>query len=164
MPSLRQRIWRRHADQSVLQRHGATSVPQGAHCSHRKSATLAAGVTFTGAPAASSREEFERSSPRTPADLFRYANINKDPAQANVLASVDFRPAFGETPATFEISRLLASTIPGANFAIGNGLGVAISIDKTSSGALATAGAAYLRVHGVDLQFNARPRDESVTV
>lgn len=161
----------RHADQSVLLgTHGPTSVPQGARALLAQEIRSARGghYTFTVciSGGGSSREEFDRLFIQCTCRLilFRYANINKDPAQANVLASVDFRPAFGATMATFEISRFLGSTVPGANFAIGNGLGVAISIDKTSPGALATTGAAYLRVHGVDLQFNARPRDESVTV
>ncbi len=99
--------------------------------------------------------------------LFRYANVNKDPSQATVLASADFRPTFGAA-AAFEVNRFLGSTTPGANFAIGNGLGVAVVIEKTSPGPLSLAGPspfqAFLRIHATTLEFSARPRDESVTV
>jgi hypothetical protein len=95
--------------------------------------------------------------------LFRYANVNKDPAQANVLASADFRPTFADAPTAFAVNRFLGSTVPGANFPIGNGLGVAVVLEKSSPGAAALTGSAYLQIHAVNLEFNARPRDESVT-
>jgi hypothetical protein len=64
------------------------------------------------------------------------------------------------------VDRFLGSTTPGANFPIGNGLGVAVIVEKTSPGALQLGGreSAYLRLHSVSLDFNPRPRDESVTV
>jgi hypothetical protein len=94
--------------------------------------------------------------------LFRYADVSKDPARVSVLASADFRPAF-ESAATFEVNRFLGSTVPGANFPIGNGLGVAVVVEKTAPGTLTDGGQAFLRVHSVALDFNPRPRDESVT-
>ena len=102
--------------------------------------------------------------------LFRFANMRKDPREAQVLASADFRPAFsdGTTSATHAVDRFLGSTVPGANFAIGNGLGVAVVIEKTSPVPIPLAGPgphrAFIRIHSVALAFNARPRDESVTV
>jgi hypothetical protein len=102
--------------------------------------------------------------------LFRFANMRKDPREAQVLASADFRPAFsdGTTSATYAVDRFLGSTIPGANFPIGNGLGVAVVIEKTSPAPLPLAGPgphrAFVRIHSVALAFNARPRDDSVTV
>jgi hypothetical protein len=100
--------------------------------------------------------------------LFRYANTRKNPNEATVLAAAEFRPTFGDTPATFEVNRFLGSTQPGANFPIGNGLGVAVVLEKTSPGALSLPGPgplqAYLRIHSVVLDFNPRQRDESVTV
>ncbi|MBI2804659.1 MAG: DUF1501 domain-containing protein [Planctomycetes bacterium] len=95
--------------------------------------------------------------------LFRFANPNKDPAQASILASTSFRPVFGESPATYEVGRFLGSTVPGANFSIGNGLGIGIIVEKTSPGAVTLERDAFLRIHGVTLTFSARPRDESVT-
>ena len=70
-------------------------------------------------------------------------------------------------PATFEVNRFLGSTQPGANFPIGNGLGVAVVVEKTSPGALTLTGAgphqALVRIHLVALDFSPRIRDESVT-
>ena len=100
--------------------------------------------------------------------LFRFADVNKDPSRGNVLASADFRPVFGNgrTPTAYAVDRFLGSTTPGANFAIGNGLGVAVVIEKTSPGALTIPpdAQAFVRVHSVALEFNPRPRDETVTV
>jgi hypothetical protein len=98
--------------------------------------------------------------------LFRYANVNKDPKNVNVLASADFRPTFGDTPTRYSVDRFLGSTTPGANFAIGNGLGIGIVVEQTSAGALQVPNAtqAFLRVHSISLEFSPRPRDESVIV
>lgn len=95
--------------------------------------------------------------------LFRYANVNKNPTEAQVLASAEFRPTFGAEPTTFSVDRFLGSTTPGANFPIGNGLGVAVVVEKSSTAPL-PQGQAFLRIHAVSLDFNPRPRDESVTV
>jgi hypothetical protein len=96
--------------------------------------------------------------------LFRYADMSKDPTRVTVLASADFRPTF-QNSSTFEINRFLGSTTPGANFPIGNGLGVAVVVEKTSPGPLPSVPLqAFLRIHSIALDFNARPRDESVTV
>jgi hypothetical protein len=102
--------------------------------------------------------------------LFRFANMGKDPREAQVLASADFRPTFsdGTTSGTFAVDRFLGSTVPGANFPIGNGLGVAVIIEKTSPAPLPPAGPgpkrAFVRIHSATLTFNPRPRDDSVTV
>jgi hypothetical protein len=100
--------------------------------------------------------------------LFRFANMKKDPREAQVLASADFRPAFSETATAFVVDRFLGSTIPGANFPIGNGLGVAIVVEKMSPGQFQLAGPdphqAFVRIHSVSLTFNPRLRDDSVTV
>src|SRR5262245_59084275 len=61
--------------------------------------------------------------------LFRFRDTKKDPREAVELASMEFRPAFGRKE-TFVLARFLGSTVPGANFAIGNGLGVAIVAEK----------------------------------
>jgi hypothetical protein len=116
-----------------------------------------------------SREFFERVFPANftcRLILFRYANPAKDPSQAAVLASANFQPTFGDAPAAFEVNRFLGSTTPGANFPIGNGLGVAVVVEKTSPGTLPLPGVgpfqAFVRIHSVTLEFNPRPRDESV--
>ena len=99
--------------------------------------------------------------------LFRFANINKDPRAVSELASAEFRPSFDKTE-TFKVDRFLGSTTPGANFSIGNGLGVAITIDKKTPGQLtlpkSESHRAALRIESVTLDFSPRVRDESVTV
>jgi hypothetical protein len=100
--------------------------------------------------------------------LFRFADVRKDPQHFAVLATADFRPAFDATATTFEVNRFLGSTQPGVNFPIGNGLGVAVVVEKTSPGTLSPVGMdpfqAYLRIHSGTLDFSPRPRDDSVTV
>ncbi len=99
--------------------------------------------------------------------LFRFQNINKDPHTVSELASAEFRPSFGKTE-TFKLDRFLGSTVGGSNFAIGNGLGVAIVVEKKTSGPLtlpkSESHRAALRIESVSLEFNPRKRDESVTV
>jgi hypothetical protein len=100
--------------------------------------------------------------------LFRYADLAKDPGRAQVLATADFRPEFGDgrTAQSHAVDRFLGSTQPGVNFPIGNGLGVAIVVEKTSPGPLVLSGPgphqAFVRIHSVSLEFSPRPRDESV--
>jgi hypothetical protein len=102
--------------------------------------------------------------------LFRFTDLSKDPRRAQVLASADFRPVFGDgqTAQSHIVDRFLGSTQPGVNFPIGNGLGVAVVVEKTSPGTLTVSGAgprrAFVRIHSVALEFSPRPRDETVTV
>ena len=97
--------------------------------------------------------------------LFRFRDANKDPRSVEELAAAEFRPCFGKAE-TFKVERFLGSTVPGANFAIGNGLGVAVLVANTSGGAITLAGNdgrwAGIRVHSAVLEFNPRARDESV--
>jgi hypothetical protein len=93
--------------------------------------------------------------------LFRFKDTKKDPRDVTELASAEFRPSFGKTEA-FEVSRFLASTVPGANFAIGNGLGVAVIVEKKTPGSLTTGGhLAALRIQSVRLDFSPKARDEN---
>lgn len=93
--------------------------------------------------------------------LFRFRDMNKDPRNVDELASVEFRPTFGKA-GTFKIDRFLGSSSPGANFPIGNGLGVAIAVEKRSDGALTLAKneahRASVRITSVTLEFSAAPR------
>ena len=99
--------------------------------------------------------------------LFRFQNIDKDSRIVSELASVEFRPSFSKTE-IFKLDRFLGSTTPGANFAIGNGLGIAIAIEKKTPGPLILPKnephRAALRIESVTLEFSPRVRDESVTV
>lgn len=99
--------------------------------------------------------------------LFRFQNMLKDPRTVSELASAEFRPTFGKTE-SFKLDRFLGSTTPGANFSIGNGLGVAIVVEKKSPNPLtlpkSESHQAALRIETVTLNFSPRQRDESVTV
>jgi hypothetical protein len=120
---------------------------------------------ITAAGFGSSAEEFEKvflANVRCRLVLFRFKNMNKDPREAGELASAEFRPSFGKTE-TFEVDRFLGSTVPGANFAIGNGLGVAVVLEKKTPGKT-SVGRAGVSIQGVTLDFSPRQRDESVTV
>ena len=99
--------------------------------------------------------------------LFRFQNMLKDSRTVSELASAEFRPTFGKTE-SFKLDRFLGSTTPGANFSIGNGLGIAIVVEKKSPSPLTLPKnephQAALRIETVTLTFSPRQRDESVTV
>ncbi|MFM9960233.1 MAG: DUF1501 domain-containing protein [Planctomycetaceae bacterium] len=128
--------------------------------------TLTVKVTGVG----SSAEEFDKTflaNMTCRLILFRFQNINKDPRTVSELASAEFRPSFGKTE-TLKLDRFLGSTTPGANFSIGNGLGVALIVEKKTPGSLTLprneSHRAGLHIESVNLDFNPRVRDESVTV
>ena len=80
----------------------------------------------------SSIEEFEKSflaNMTCRLILFRFRDTKKDARTVEELASAEFRPSFGKTE-TFKVDRFLGSKVPGANFPIGNGLGVAVVVEK----------------------------------
>jgi hypothetical protein len=98
--------------------------------------------------------------------LFRYANMGKQPLEARELANQPFQPAAAswEEPAEATVSRFLGSTVPGANFSIGNGLGVGLLIETRVAIELAPGDATWLQLRQARLDFQPRPRDENVTV
>ncbi|MBA4015839.1 MAG: DUF1501 domain-containing protein [Pirellula sp.] len=100
--------------------------------------------------------------------LSRFATAAKDPGNVQVLASETFSPTADELakPRSCTISAFLGSTVPGGNFAIGNGLGVAVIVERSSPGPLRSVdvgiGTAQLLVRSVSLQFDPRKREEDV--
>jgi hypothetical protein len=96
--------------------------------------------------------------------LFRFLDTKKDARKVNELASAEFRPSFGKTE-TFQVDKFLGSIVPGQNFPVGNGLGVAIVVEKKTPGPLRLSEGkrAAIRIHEVTLAFSPRQRDESVT-
>jgi hypothetical protein len=93
--------------------------------------------------------------------LFRFRDTNKDPRNVEELASAEFRPAFGKA-GTFKVGRFLGSTAAGANFPIGNGLGVAVLVTRATAGALkAGAGPIGVRVRAASVEFSAAPRNDN---
>lgn len=116
---------------------------------------------------ADSLDEFEKiiTNFRLRLVLYRFQNMQKDPRTIQELASVDFRPVFGESR-EFVLDRFLGSTTPGANFSIGCGLGVLIAMETTTPLTLPTDQSRRfaVREQSVELTFNPRQRDDSVTV
>jgi hypothetical protein len=123
-----------------------------------------------------SREAFERwfgEHLRCRLVLFRYTDMGKSPERVEELASAVFRPAFpddveGTAPREFNLSRFLGATVPGQNFATGNGLGIAVALECVKPASVPTDHGgrllltAFVQIHGVSLAFDARPRDETV--
>jgi hypothetical protein len=98
--------------------------------------------------------------------LFRFLDTNKDPRVAVELAAREFRPEYGKV-GRFSLDRFLGSRGGGVNFSIGNGLGVAVVVQKKTPGQLSFSrdevhhGA--LRIQSAELEFGAVPRDENNT-
>lgn len=90
--------------------------------------------------------------------IFRFADVSLNPEKVQELASIEFKPTVGGLK-EFTLTKFLGSGSPGANFAIGNGLGVAVIVRKDSPGELKSA---HLRIASVSLGFSARPRDPNV--
>jgi hypothetical protein len=117
---------------------------------------------------AASADEFERTvlaHARLRLVLFRFLNMQKDPRAVAELGAVEFRPVVGESR-EFVLDRFLGSTTPGANFSIGSGLGVLITLELSQPLTIPAEQArrVAIRVESVELKFQPRKRDDSVTV
>lgn len=95
--------------------------------------------------------------------LVRYRDVKKDPREANELAAVVFKPEFGKVR-SFAVDQFLGSRGGGANFRIGNGLGVVLTVVRQTSEVLKCVGRAGLRVRSATLDFSPVPRDENNTL
>jgi hypothetical protein len=104
--------------------------------------------------------------------LFGYGDLKKDLANIREYASLTFEPPFAAAvdgePQRFELFRKLRSQDDGA-YELSRGIGVAVFVEKTSPSPLELAQSddrhqAFVRIHRVTLEFNPRPRDDSVTV
>ncbi len=91
-------------------------------------------------------------------NIFRFADVSLNPEKVQELSSIEFKPTVGGLK-EYTLTKFLGSGAPGANFAIGNGLGVAVLVRKDSPGELKSA---HLRIASVSLGFSARPRDPNV--
>ncbi len=103
--------------------------------------------------------------------LFRYSELQKDPRRGQQLAAFTLTPTFqdGNAPrfARLRFNKSLDTTVPGQNFPIGLGLGVAVVVEKTSDGTLripANENFAYLAIDTVDVVFGGRQINEDVQV
>ncbi|WP_010583939.1 DUF1501 domain-containing protein [Schlesneria paludicola] len=98
--------------------------------------------------------------------LFRFSNQDKTPLEIQELASESFRPTFGVSnePTVVSVAKFLGSTVPGANFSIGNGLGIAVVVESQRAQDVLPGEVASLCLVRVELEFQARLRDDNVTV
>ena len=105
--------------------------------------------------------------------FFEFADVQKSPSGRKELASVSFQPrSSGGEGAPWQTVRLKKAFLPnkpGSNFSFGPGLGVAVTVEKTSEGTLvldAAAGrqSAFIRVRRVGLDFVGKERNAEVTI
>src|SRR5262249_17867486 len=118
---------------------------------------------------ATSRAEFERwygDALACRLVLFRFSNTKKTILEIEELVSERFIPKFGDLNQAqeFTVARFLGSRTPGANFSIGNGLGVALVGQALKEIESRSGESASLIVESVKFQFDARQRDDNVTV
>ncbi len=106
-------------------------------------------------------------------EMVRYRDSVKDPTQRQTLASTSFSPGWSLENAPnlewFEFEATLDSAGPGLNFSIGNGLGIAIVVEKNSTEPFQVPPAssrrfAHLRIDEVSLDFVSRTINEDVKV
>ncbi len=99
--------------------------------------------------------------------IFGFADIKKDPRRIREYASSAFRPSFHAEAAgeaeTFTLATVLRSQDGGA-MQLSRGVGIAIVLEKTTPGAVVPSAEAFLRIDGVELRFDPRPRDDEVVV
>jgi len=101
--------------------------------------------------------------------FFQYGDVSKKATNRRELASATIPPRW--TPASaqaevFELSKEFINPTPGANFSFGPGLGIAITLEKTSDEAweLPAGKWAAVAVKQVDLEFRGKERNEDVRV
>ncbi len=153
-------------------------VPQGARAILTQEIRNPRSGTFTltvsacgGGTSAKLFEELFASNFTCRLTMFRYSDSTKDAYKSQQLAQCDIRPTFAEAKALkyerFELSKFLGTTVGNANFSIGNGLGIAIIVEKTSSGTLrvpaADALSAFIRIDEVGLDFVGKARMDNMT-
>ena len=103
--------------------------------------------------------------------IFGFLDLKKDHRQQRQFATLDFQPPWAEPGSrryeTFQVVATLRSQDGGA-METSRGVGTAIVVEKITPGVLELAPTddprAHVRIEGVELTFNPRPRDDSVTV
>ncbi len=104
--------------------------------------------------------------------LFGYQDLSKDPNKVREFASTTFVPDFVSAgvdgkPAYQRVDAVaVLRSQDGGAYETSRGVGVAIVVEKITPGDLDLTGlpAAFLRIDDVDLEFQARPRDENVKI
>ena len=119
----------------------APTIPAGARAILSQEIRSARGGEYTFTVQASgsgrTREHFERDFRDALVCrlvLFRFADADKDPRRVQELASLTFRPEYGDAgqARSFTLRQYLGSTKGGVNFAIGHGLGVAVVVENAT--------------------------------
>ena len=99
--------------------------------------------------------------------IFGFLDLKKDHRQRREFASLEFKPAWSEPGQPryerFEVSATLRSQDAGA-METSRGIGVAVIVERRPGKKAANAQPAWLLIDDVLLEFNARPRNEDVTV
>ncbi len=105
--------------------------------------------------------------------IFRFNRSTKDPADRSEFVSTIIKPPFSNAAAPklqeFSVETLLDSKKPGENFAIGNGYGVAITLENVAGNALELGESsgphrAWVRIDSVRLEFANRTVNDKVNV
>jgi hypothetical protein len=103
--------------------------------------------------------------------IFGFHDLKKDHREQRVFAKSEFKPVWcakgKPNYELFEVQATLRSQDGGAN-ETSMGVGAAIVVEKVTPGAVAfndaQQSAAFIRIDDVELDFNPRPRDDSVMV
>ncbi len=99
-------------------------------------------------------------------EFCRYSSLVKDPSQRQTLVTHELPvEAFQDDKfVTLELSARLDSSKPGANFAIGRGLGVVVTLSPRDVVKKSADEAAWLEIADIEVIFTGRTINENVTV
>ena len=97
--------------------------------------------------------------------IFGFVDLKKDHGQQRGFASVDFQPAWCEAGAEIRAISGCATlrSQDGGAMETSRGIGVAVVVERITPSSIADA-RAFIRVDDVELTFDARPRNDDVTV
>ena len=101
--------------------------------------------------------------------FFQYGDASKKATNRRDLAALSVVPHWAlptGPPDTFELVKEFINPTPGANFSFGPGLGIAISLEKTSDDAfeLPAGKFAAVAIQKVELEFQGKERNDDVRV
>ncbi len=104
--------------------------------------------------------------------IFGFVDLKKDHGQQRVFASVDFQPTWCEAGALRYERHQVAATLrsqDGGAMETSRGIGVAVVVERITPGELELPSSiadarAFIRIDDVELTFDARPRNDDVTV
>ncbi|HAB12585.1 MAG TPA: hypothetical protein DCE47_12930, partial [Planctomycetaceae bacterium] len=99
-------------------------------------------------------------------EFCRYTSLVKDPSQRQTLVAHELTAeAFQDDKfVTLEFLARLDSSKPGANFSIGRGLGVVVTLSPRDVAKKLVGEAAWLEIADIEVVFTGRTINENVTV